>query len=120
MKVLTAGAGDRPDDFAWTVPGEVVYFAEVCARDEHGDGGCGCGRAFAGVVTGRATSVAVVADLAMDRDDLAAMLADHLVHAGWSGIGVLARELAEEVAEHAGDHPEGTRLRRDAGRVVPA
>src|SRR5579862_8855950 len=53
MKILTATSrtqGQRNSDFNWCIEGELVHFGLVCAADQDDpDGGCGCGRAFAGL-----------------------------------------------------------------------
>jgi hypothetical protein len=122
VKVLTASHGERADDFAWTVPGEVVMLGMVCARDEYGDEGCGCGRAFTGLSSRRGTTVAVVADLEVDCDDLTGLLAASLADAGWSQAREFARAAAEEIADEAAQWPVGTRLRRvqPDDELVPA
>jgi len=112
MKVLTASAGERPGDFSFTVPGELVYVGPVCGKDRGGGTDCGCGRAFSGSSTGRGTTVAVVVDLDTTLDDLTTAIRDHLLAAGWTDVDIWARELAEDMAEEADTWPEGTRLRR--------
>ncbi|MFB4308001.1 hypothetical protein [Actinomadura sp. GTD37] len=67
MKLLTAtnaGQGLRDNDFDWCVEGELVHIGMVCARDRGDpDGGCGCGRSFAGLNSHRATTTAMVRDV---------------------------------------------------------
>ncbi len=67
MKLLTAtnaGQGLRANDFDWCVEGELVHIGMVCARDrDDPDGGCGCGRSFAGLNSHRATTTAMVRDV---------------------------------------------------------
>ena len=64
LKLLTAtnaGQGLRDNDFDWCVEGELVHIGMVCARDQDDpDGGCGCGRSFAGLNSHRATTTAMV------------------------------------------------------------
>lgn len=74
MKLLVAAVGDREDDFAYTVPGEVVMSAVPCDRDLRAGGECGCSRAFIGLASGRATTAAVVADVEMEFEELLALL----------------------------------------------
>jgi hypothetical protein len=69
MKVLVAthaGQGMRPSDFCWTDDGELAGFPVVCDTDNRPgadpDSGCGCGRAFAGLTSHKATTTAKVAD----------------------------------------------------------
>ena len=74
MKALTATAtsqGMRFNDFDYTVEGELVGIGLICATDRRDpDGGCGCGRAFFGLSSHRATTTAQIRDLPMTRDDL--------------------------------------------------
>jgi hypothetical protein len=101
MKILTATTktqGARFNDFTWTTEGELVWFGIVCARDERNpDGGCGCGRAFAGLNSHRATTTAIVTDLPMTRDDVATALAGYYQSAGYGTYSIA--ELMDEVTE---------------------
>lgn len=76
MKLLTATSrtqGDRDNDFNFCVEGELVIVAPlVCETDaEDPDGGCGCGRSFGGLNSGKATTTALVSDLNFTPDDAA-------------------------------------------------
>ena len=102
MNVLTATSetqGARDNDFDWTIEGELVWIGWVCAKDQRDPdhGGCGCGRAFAGMSSHRATTTARVSDLALTRDDVITAYAGYLESAGY-GVFVEA-ELAAEVDE---------------------
>lgn len=97
MNVLVATArtqGTGPGDFCWTVEGELVYLGPVCGRDrdDPDDGGCGCGRAFAGLSSQRSTTTALV-DLDISRGDYLQAVAAGLDQAGWR------RQHAGETAE---------------------
>lgn len=87
MKILTATAisqGARENDFNWAVEGELVLIQEPCATDKRNpDGGCGCGRAFAGTSSHRATTTAQVRDLPLSRADLAKAYGGYLDSAGY-------------------------------------
>jgi hypothetical protein len=87
MKLLTATAltqGQRDNDYHWCIEGELIRFDIVCARDARDpDGGCGCGRGFAGMSSMRATTTALVRDLPMDRLDVHIALAASLHAAGF-------------------------------------
>ncbi len=91
MRVLVATEetqGDRDDDYAWATPGELVMFGVVCASDLRGTGrGCGCGRAFAGLHSQRATTTAQVAEWAAGLDDLVLAFRDSLTRGGWLDYG---------------------------------
>src|SRR5947209_1126911 len=82
MKLLTAtreGQGDRDGDFCFAVEGELVILGGMCATDRADpvNGQCGCGRAFAGLASRRATTTASVRDLDLTRTDLALAIASH-------------------------------------------
>jgi hypothetical protein len=101
MKILTAtaaGQGMRTNDFTWTVEGEMVWVGLVCRTDqEDPDGGCGCGRSFEGLSSHRATTTAMVRDLALSRDDVVTALAGYYESAGY---GIAPRDrLRPEVDE---------------------
>ena len=95
MKVLVAterGQGTRPDDYSWTVEGELVRL------DDCPDRYCRC-TGFAGVESHRATSTALV----VEREDLTAELLADIFERSWAAGGwgeYLSpgelRELAEE------------------------
>jgi hypothetical protein len=75
MRLLTAtrqAQGELPGDFSFTVEGELVLANDlVCARDrDDPDGGCGCGRAFVGLASRRATTTALVRDLDISPTEL--------------------------------------------------
>jgi hypothetical protein len=103
MKLLTAtreGQGDRDGDFCFAVEGELVFAGFVCARDrEDPAGGCGCGRAFSGLNSSRATTTALVRDLDLSYDDVRLALSGHFVAAGLGPEVVGAAEFDEMLAE---------------------
>jgi hypothetical protein len=70
MKVLVATRatqGTRGNDYHWAIEGELVRVGEVCRKDRNDpDGGCGCGRGFAGLNSHRATTTARVAEVPLD------------------------------------------------------
>lgn len=74
MKVLTATTltnGERDNDFNWCTPGELVMFGVICGRDlRDPDNGCGCGRAFAGMHSHRATTTAMIEDRSISTGNL--------------------------------------------------
>ena len=104
MKILTAtstGQGTRDNDFDFAIEGELVWIGFTCARDRRDpDGGCGCGRAFAGLNSHRATTTAMVRDLPLTRDDVLVALVAYEDAAGYacdhqSYLTELAREVDE-------------------------
>jgi hypothetical protein len=86
MKLLTAtreAQGERDGDVCHAIEGELVLVGFVCATDEADpDGGCGCGRAFSGMSSMRATTTALVRELDITYDDLVTAVEAHLVAAG--------------------------------------
>lgn len=115
MKLLVAGRGTHPDDWTWTVDGELVYVADV-----HEDLGehcnCGCTVAFIGFASSRATTTAVVADLDITADELVQLVTDW-----WGGDPDTEREQILEVTadllDAADPYPVGTRVRRFCDEV---
>jgi hypothetical protein len=95
MKLLTATRerqGEHDGDFCFAVEGELVIMGEVCATDrENPLGGCGCGRAFSGLRSRRATTTALVRDLELTREDL------ELAVAGWFETQGITAELIGEL-----------------------
>lgn len=88
MKLLTATSrtqGQRDSDFTYCVEGELVIVVDmICERDrEDPDGGCGCGRSFAGLNSSKATTTALVADLDFSREDAAEAIRSSLEQSGW-------------------------------------
>ena len=97
MKILTATAtsqGLRQNDFDYAIEGELVGIGLICATDERDpDGGCGCGRAFFGLSSHRATTTAEIRDLPMTRDDVIKAFAAHYEAAGY---GCMPRPILDE------------------------
>ncbi|PTR36652.1 hypothetical protein C8K38_12345 [Rhodococcus sp. OK611] len=119
MRGLVATArtqGQRDNDFDFCVEGELVWIGLVCARDEADpDGGCGCGRAFSGLNSHRATTTARVAELAgFTGDDYVEALRSGLAQAGWPPN--LAGELAGDMLAIAAHWPAGTVIERRLDR----
>jgi hypothetical protein len=72
-----------------------------------------------GLASGHATTVAVVADLVMDRTALVASLADAFRRGGWSNPDELAEDYADDMVDEGEQWPVGARLRRRVDEVVP-
>lgn len=121
MKLLTATGrtqGWRDNDFNWCIEGELVMPPTmVCARDQDDpDGGCGCGRAWAGLSSHRATTTAAVQDLVgIGRDDFVEAVRSSLEEQGWP-TGE-ATEIADVMIEIAADHRPGTVLEQRLGEI---
>jgi hypothetical protein len=100
MRVLVATSqtqGHRENDFDFCVEGELVTVGLVCAADEQDpDGGCGCGRAFAGLNSHRATTTAKVKEVELSEEDYVEALRSSLPsRAGRPRMGELADWLAQ-------------------------
>lgn len=122
MKFLVATnrtQGVLDGDYAYCVPGELLWITMVCDRDlRDPDGGCGCGRGFGGLTSHRATTTAEVVDLDMTEADLRMAVTTSLSDQGWLP-AELAREHQDIVDEAVGlvralaePLPEGTIVRR--------
>ena len=102
MKLLTATRerqGERDGDFCFAVEGELVLLGYVCAADEADpDGGCGCGRAFSGMGSLRATTTALVRDLDVSLDDVRLAVEGYYVAAGMGPEVIGSAEFAEVVS----------------------
>ena len=125
MKILTATSqtqGQRASDFSFCIEGELVTHATViCDRDraEGPDGGCGCGRGFAGLNSAKFTSTAMVRDIdGYTFDDLLEAVRSHRGQSGWDDAAELAEAEAAALAELADEHPVGTILERRLDDVL--
>jgi hypothetical protein len=121
MRVLVATSrtqGDRAGDFHWCVEGELVWVAPVCAADQADPGGgCGCGRAFAGLNSHRATTTALVKDLmGFSEADYAEALRSSLEQQGWPA-GIAESE-ADNLLELATFWPSGTVVERRLDSIM--
>ena len=107
MKLLTATRerqGERDGDFCFAVEGELVLLGYVCATDQADpDGGCGCGRAFSGMSSMRATTTALVRNLDLSVDDVRLAVEGYYVAAGMGPDLLSRQEFAELVAATVDD-----------------
>jgi hypothetical protein len=94
---------------------------ETCATDRNDPylGGCGCGRAFAGLTSRRATTTALVRDLDLTRDDVELAVASQFAAEGISAATIgddeyaeLFRDRVDEMIRFGDTWPEGTVVRR--------
>ena len=120
MKVLVATAqtqGLRGNDFNWCIEGELVMVGLVCAADRRSpDGKCGCGRAFAGLNSHRATTTAKVKDVELTPSDYVEALRSSLAQQGWPSDK--AAEVAACLAQVAGSWPVGTIVERRLDKIL--
>jgi hypothetical protein len=123
MELLTAtrqGQGERPGDFCFTIDGELVLVGDTCATDEADpDGGCGCGRAFSGMSSRRATTTAVVREVDLSYEDLELAVESYYTAAGYSAellgadeFAVLVHDSVDEAVKFGGCWPVGSLVRR--------
>jgi len=109
MRLLVAAVGTEPDDWAWTIPGELVVPLQPCDAADPDIGGlgehctCGCVVGFLGVVSHKGTTAAVVDELDLDRTQLELIAGD--------------ADEADAMLAAAGDFPIGTVVRRRLDHV---
>jgi hypothetical protein len=119
MKAMVATAqtqGARTTDFHYCVEGELVWIGLVCAADRRDpDGGCGCGRSFAGMNSHQATTTARIADIGLDFAHYAEALRSSLKAQGRPTREAIA--MAGELADIADDFPVGAVLERRLDEV---
>ncbi|WP_344678858.1 DUF7715 family protein [Saccharopolyspora taberi] len=108
--------GQRSTDFAFARDGELVTLASVCDRDRgNPDGGCGCGRAFAGLRSHKATTTAIVVEMVMTRDDYLHRMRASARDAGFLQDGEDPTDIddqADELLDIAAGWPIGTVVER--------
>lgn len=83
MRVLIATnelQGSVPDDFSWTVEGELVSGMATECDDEQ----CGCSRGFIGLASSRATTTAMIVERpGIERGDLRDAVYESMRRGGW-------------------------------------
>jgi hypothetical protein len=121
MKLLTATRerqGEQAGDFCFATDGELVLVGDVCAADrDDPDGGCGCGRAFSGMSSMRATTTALVRDLDFTLDDVRFAVEGYYVAAGM-GPEVFGKEEFAQVVSATLDDMADTARGLPVGAVV--
>lgn len=120
MKLLTAAVGTGSTDFAGTVPGELVYLAFPCARDRKAvdpADGCGCSRAFVGLATARGTTLAIVTEVDITRDQLVDAMRDSLERHGWPTDP--AEFFADDMIDDGDEYETGEYVRRHYDDLLP-
>jgi hypothetical protein len=118
--VLTATVitqGRRGNDFAYCVEGELVHIDQVCAADRPDpDGRCGCGRAFAGLNSHRATTTAMIREVEFGRDDYVQALRSSLDDQGWDSAEAAAE--ADGLLRLASAFPLGAVVERRLSTII--
>ncbi len=108
--------GQRSNDFASVGDCELVTLASICDRDRgNPDGGCGCGRAFAGLGSHKATTTAIVVEMDMTRDDYLRRMRASARDAGFLADGEDPADIddqADDLLAIAGGWPIGTVIER--------
>jgi hypothetical protein len=127
VRLLTAThetQGTWPGDFCHAIEGELVVLGWSCGCDRGGAHDCGCGRAFTGTNSLRATTSAMVRDLDLTVADVHLAVEAHLLAAGLTpdvlGAEVFADHLEEsvhDVLHFAGSWPVGTVVGRRLDHV---
>jgi hypothetical protein len=120
MKVLTATVatqGYRGNDFDYCVEGELVHMGMVCGKDRNDpDGGCGCGRAFAGLNSHRATTTAMIREIDFTRGDYVEALRSSLAQQGWDAAA--AQDEADSLLLLADALPVGVVVERRLSSIA--
>ena len=94
----------------------------VCRRDrDNPDGGCGCGRAWAGANSHRSTTTAVVRDVPISPAEYLEAIRSSLEHGGWwpdvvDNYGVVT--MTTDLMDLAQSYPVGTVLERRLDTVA--
>lgn len=110
--------GDLPDDFSWTVDGELVCLPPfICANAE-----CGWARSFMGLASAKATTTAMVVDSPLGLEEYHVGIQDGLVRQGYVDLSVpeavaFAREEAGELLALAAALSPGTVVGQRDGAV---
>jgi hypothetical protein len=125
MKLLTATSrtqGQRDSDFTWCIDGELVTPpTDICGRDlDNPDGGCGCGRAFIGLNSHKATTTATVRDIdGYTFDDLLTAVCHYRSDSDLDDDEYrrLVKAETAEIAELAAGYDDGTVLEIRLGEV---
>jgi len=117
----TVSQGRAHGDFCWVPEGELVARYQMVCDSERPDGsGCGCGRSFAGFVTHKGTTTAMVVESNLTEDEWRAALHQTLVDTGWAewmpadDLAGLIDEVTEFDLGAAAALPVGTVLGRRA------
>jgi hypothetical protein len=93
--------GSRASDFCFVPDDELVSLATMCDRDakaETPDGGCGCGRAFNGLLCHVGITTAKVAEIQMTPKEFVDYYLGAMQDSGWTAI-ISEADLAEEAHE---------------------
>ena len=121
MRLLVADQGTGPDDWAWSIPGELVMAPPPCSAAYEGlDCACGCRQTWVGFTSHRGTTLAAVAELNLDRAALTQLVAASITDAGFDLDDGQAEAIAAELEHLAEQLPVGALVRRDHDEILPA
>lgn len=120
MKVLVAAPDaervtTKKNDFNSATPGEVLTLGSVCDGDAAHRRRCGCGRAFSGLDSTKATTFGIVKE--MDDDDVRRLVHDSQFVSGWTlgddrdATTEMVMEDVRMLAEMVDDQPVGAEIR---------
>ena len=106
MLVLVAPASDDPRDggFNYCVSGELLIRGPICHSGQ--DGSCGCERSWTGITSQKGSTLALVTESAMQREQYTNLIAEHLTGRGWPRR--TARAEAALLLDVADGHHAGT------------
>ena len=98
--------GTAPDDYAWTVEGELVTpVATECANGDR----CGCARGFPGLASARATTTAMIIERpGVTEDDLRDAVFDWLDRGGHVAVIREIADLADDDDDDDWEDPDVT------------
>ena len=116
------GQGSQAGDFMLAVPGEPVWAEWMCPADEGSLAGvlegCGCGRAFTGLASGRRTTTAEVVDWPGGLEDLHAVVRNGLRDLGRQHLDVDVLGVVDQMVAVGRGRTVGTLLRRAGYGVI--
>lgn len=102
MKVLVAAVPTqrRRNDYSYLTTGELVYVQEPCATDMNNpEGGCGCGRGFAGMSSHRAGVAAKVVETELTLAEVREALRSSMEAGGWLDRAWVSEEEADDIVD---------------------
>ncbi|MGO0575018.1 DUF7715 family protein [Ornithinimicrobium panacihumi] len=122
MRILVATSetnGQVEGDYDFCIEGELVYMQEPCGRDRRDpDGGCGCGRGFAGMSSHRGTTTAVSIESPLTEDEVREALRSSLVVGGWLDAATHPPGSTDPLLEQLLAYMRGVAREIPAGTVV--
>lgn len=90
-------AGKGVLDFCWSTPGEPLIIGSKCSRDTP-TGACGCRRAMSGILSRKATTIGIIAEIPYSMEQLA-----KASYAGFYGTAIDLSKSIDTIIESAAD-----------------